>query len=324
VGGIFTNLQNADVSGRTAGVDGRFRFFSSSSVQFWAANTWNGGKAGGTGAGLASVELRNDRYAVSASYTDVGGNFDPMLGFVQRSDMVRYSGSAAFSPRFPDSPWARQLRLELIGKYIEGHDGRKQSDELVQYTHLNFQTGDYLLVGLTHKYEELDAPFAIRPDVVLPAGAYPYNYAGVLFRTNDSRALSAGGVTHRGDYWNGTWKQYGGNVTWKTGPHLELTGRWDRREISLPVENGEFGTTILSLEMLGAMSRKLFANALIQYDDVSETVQANIRIDWIHTPGSDLFLVLDTGYLSGDLPDPRADRWTRRTGVVKLTYLKAF
>ena len=59
-------------------------------------------------------------------------------------------------------------------------------------------------------------------------------------------------------------------------------------------------------------------------DDVSNTLQSNIRIDWIHTPGSDLFLVFDTGYITGALDDPRDTRWNRRTGVVKLTYLKAF
>ena len=32
------------------------------------------------------------------------------------------------------------------------------------------------------------------------------------------------------------------------------------------------------------------------------TRQANIRVDWIHTPGSDLFLVLDTGYITDDTP----------------------
>jgi hypothetical protein len=37
-----------------------------------------------------------------------------------------------------------------------------------------------------------------------------------------------------------------------------------------------------------------------------------------------LFVVFDTGYLTGPLSDPRDPRWTRRTGVVKLTYLKAF
>ena len=37
-----------------------------------------------------------------------------------------------------------------------------------------------------------------------------------------------------------------------------------------------------------------------------------------------LFLVFDTGYITGALDDPRDTRWNRRTGVVKLTYLKAF
>ena len=44
----------------------------------------------------------------------------------------------------------------------------------------------------------------------------------------------------------------------------------------------------------GAVSRKLFAGALVQCDNLSKELQANIRVDWIHTPGSDLFLVLDT------------------------------
>ena len=59
-------------------------------------------------------------------------------------------------------------------------------------------------------------------------------------------------------------------------------------------------------------------------DDVSNEFQANVRVDWIHTPGSDLFLVFDTGYLTGPLTDPRDARWFRKTGVVKLTYLRAF
>lgn len=75
--------------------------------------------------------------------------------------------------------------------------------------------------------------------------------------------------------------------------------------------------------MEAAASRKLFASGLIQYDDVSETLQSNIRVDWIHTPGADLFVVLDTGYIVGDLTDPLQSRWASRTVIVKLTYLKA-
>ena len=72
-----------------------------------------------------------------------------------------------------------------------------------------------------------------------------------------------------------------------------------------------FGATILNLSVLGAVSRKLFAKALIQYDNFTRDVQANIRVDWIHTPGSDLFFVFNTSYhFTGEndlLFDPRRD-----------------
>ena len=310
---------------RVGGADVRLRFLSSSSFTAWVANTWDKEEAeGGTAAGSVGLTLRDARYSVGAGYTNVGEDFNPALGFVRRRDMVRYNGSVGWTPRFEESTWARQLSLTLMGNYIEGQNGEKQSDGAVFQSGLTFQNGNYVLIGLTHSFERLDDPFPIRSGTVIPAGDHPYNYAGILFRTNDSREISARGVTHVGEYWNGNWFQYGGAVTWKTGPYLELTGSFDRREIDLPVDNGEFETSIFGLDVLGAISRKLFANALVQYDNVSETIQANIRIDWIHTPGSDLFLVLNTGYFQGDLLNPRDERWVNRAGVIKLTYLKAF
>ncbi len=327
IGGIFTNYQNGHTWNRVAGADVTYRFLSSSALNAWFSDTWTDGpsREGGTAAGFVGLTLRNDRFNVGADFTSIGKEFDPALGFVQRDDMVRYGGTVAWTPRFEKSTWARQLMLRFTGKHIQGQDGAKQSDEAVFQTSMRFQNGNYLLLGLTHKWERLTEAFEIRPGLTtIPQGDHPYNYAGILFRTNDSRVLSARGLIHYGEFWNGDWFQYGGGVTWKTGPYLELTGSFDRREIDLPVENGEFDTTIYGLDILGALSRKLFANALIQYDNVSETMQANIRIDWIHTPGSDLFLVLNTGYFRGDLMDPREDRWVNRAGVVKLTYLKAF
>jgi hypothetical protein len=94
-------------------------------------------------------------------------------------------------------------------------------------------------------------------------------------------------------------------------------------DVELPVEGGDFTTRILSLNVKSALNRSLFGDALLQYDDVSERLQANIRVNWIHTPGSNLFLVLDTGVNTGELLEPGQTRWERRTGVVKLTYMWA-
>ena len=128
----------------------------------------------------------------------------------------------------------------------------------------------------------------------------------------------------RGDFWSGRRTRYGGRGVVKTGPHLTVGARLARNEVSLPVADGDFTTTLVAVDLVGAVSRKLFAAALVQWDSLSKELQANIRIDWIHTPGSDLFLVLDTGYITDDTLDPRFDPWTRRTAVAKLTWLKAF
>lgn len=111
---------------------------------------------------------------------------------------------------------------------------------------------------------------------------------------------------------------------WIANRHLTVDTKVSWNGVSLPVPDGDFSTTLVSTRLEAAVNRRLFAYALVQWDDVSRTLQSNIRVDWIHTPGSDLFVVFDTGYFVGPLDDPRSPRWLRRTGVVKVTYLKAF
>ncbi len=176
---------------------------------------------------------------------------------------------------------------------------------------------------VSERFERLEALAAIQGRT-LPAGDYTFRFLSGGARTSDSRTLSGNVSWSVGDFWSGTRTSLGGGVTWKSGPRLTLGLGLDHNDVSFPVPGGDFTTNVLSLDVLAAASRKLFANALVQWDDVSNTLQANVRVDWIHTPGSDLFVVVDTGYLTGALDDPRDVRWQRRTGVVKLTWLKAF
>lgn len=64
----------------------------------------------------------------------------------------------------------------------------------------------------------------------------------------------------------------------------------------------------------------------MQYDNFTRDLQANIRVNWIHTPGSDLFFVFNTAYHFANSNevffDPNRDYLlTNRAAVAKLTYL---
>ena len=325
VGGIFTNLENSDGHNRVAGADGTVRFWSSSSFRGWAAKVWDGDLAGapGTAAGAAELILRNDRYMMELAYTNLGENYRPGLGFVGRLDQIRFGGQIGVTPRFERSTWARQLSVFLQGNHIKGHDGVKQSHFRRIDTRLTTHTGDRLGANVSERFERLFAPFNISSDATIPVGDYTFRGVSANVNTNESRTFSGRASVSIGDFFNGTRNQYSGRLAWKTGPHLTFAGAVALNDISLPVANGDFTTTLLNLNIGAAASRKLFANALVQWDDVSRTFRSNIRVDWIHTPGSDLFVVLDTGYQTGDLLDPFQSRWVNRTGVMKVTYLKA-
>ncbi|MDX1495583.1 MAG: DUF5916 domain-containing protein, partial [Longimicrobiales bacterium] len=323
LGGIVTSLQNGAGHNRTVGTDAQIRFWNSSSIDAWYASVWDS-EAARSGAGAVELKLQPRRwYSAGVEYQTVDEDFDPALGFVRRRDMVRYGGNLAWTPRFESSPWARSLVMALVADRIDGQDGAQQSSSQLLHNMLSFQSGDWVSLNVRRRFERLETAAPIQGRT-LPAGDYDFLAVDGSFRTNQSRTLSGSANLSVGEFWSGDRLGYGGSLMWKTGPFLTLTGSVNRNEIELPVTDGDFSTTILSLDVLGAVSRNLFANALIQWDDVSKVLQANIRIDWIHTPGSDLFVVLDTGYLTGDLLDPRDPRWLRRTGVVKLTYLKAF
>ena len=176
---------------------------------------------------------------------------------------------------------------------------------------------------LDDRFERLVGPASISGRTIAP-GDYRFRSWELGGRTNDSRMVSGALSGSTGSFWGGERTRVQAGLSLKTGPHLTIGGRIARNDVSLPVADGDFSTTLAAFDIQGAVSRKLFAGALVQWDSLSRELQANIRLDWIHTPGSDLFLVLDTGYLTDDGLDPRIERWTRRTAVAKLTWLKAF
>jgi len=328
VGGLVTNLAGASTHNRSAGGDLQVRFLGSSSLDVWAARVWADGEAGtppprGTEAGSASLRLRNVTWGGALAFTSVGEGFDPALGFVRRKDQRRWSGELSFTPRFEGSAWARQLTLNLGEIDVRGQDGAFQTGRRSLDGQFTFQSGDVVGAALTRREESLARPFQIRPGVRVPVGSYRFSTLTVNSRTNGSRPLSGNASASFGDFYHGTRTELRltGGIT--VSPRLSFQPSVARNDVSLPVDGGDFTTHVASVNVKSALNRWLFGDVLVQYDDVSRSLQANVRVNWIHTPGSNLFLVLDTGVNTGELPEPGESRWERRTGVVKLTYLWA-
>ena len=85
------------------------------------------------------------------------------------------------------------------------------------------------------------------------------------------------------------------------------------------VPGGDFTADISSVRATYSLSTKLSANVLVQYNSLDRAYSANVRFNFIHQPGSDLFIVFAEN--RGD--DVRVWDLQERGLVMKVTYLKA-
>lgn len=325
---IATSYERGDEWNRAIGFDVQQRFGSASNADIWFTNVSDADPDNEDWAGSASVSLRNDIYGASFSYTSVGENYRPALGFVRRRDMRQTIGTLTYSPYFESGPF-RQMTTHVMGIHTNGQDGELQSWEIDPSIGFTSQARMTLRISGSHEFDRLERPFYIRPDAEIVADDYTFTRVGARVNTDPGKRLSGGGNFETGGFYGGDRFDWGVSAGWRQSKYLTLGANLSKSVVDLPIPNGDFSATTASVDILASVSRKLFAKALIQYDNFSRDINANIRIDWIHTPGSDLFLVLNTSWhATGDnevLFDPRADYLMNSTvGVAKLTYLFLF
>ncbi len=328
VGGIFTNLEQANSYNRALGVDGQYRFGSASQFNAWFTNVWDSNRLMNDAAGHASLRLQNDLYSGQFSYTNIGKNYNPALGFVRRTDMREYYTRASYSPKvnWETLPSINRLSFAGLYDYIEGQNGKKQSSSIEFETSIEFRRRDNISFEIDQQFERLDVPFAIRPTAIIPAGDYTFSTFGISGQTDSSRRLFGNARFSTGEFFHGNRTDFGGGFGFRQSQHLTLEGSVNHSVVDLPIANGEFDATTVSFSVLGALNRKLFARTLIQYDNFSRDLQANFRVDWIHTPGSDLFFVYNTSHhfieANENVFDPRRNSiMNNQVAILKLTYL---
>ena len=98
------------------------------------------------------------------------------------------------------------------------------------------------------------------------------------------------------------------------GSHLTSLLSWSRSHADLP--GGSFTGDLYSLRFGWAFSTRLTASAFVQYNDLDDEWITNLRLNLIHRPGSDLFVVYNEEREEGTVVDRRL--------VVKLTWLVRF
>ena len=317
VGAIVTDVSSKDNQNSVMGIDGQMRFWGNSSISAWYSQVRDTELDKPSAASMMRLDLKNDRYFLSTGQHRVDKDFNPALGFVQRQDMIGTGIIAGFTPRVCDGDeLIRQWRFTIYARDVRNHAGIHETGVLNGGIEAILETRDKIGLKVIQNKEKLTAGFTLGNGVEIQKGNYRDRKISFSARTNQSRGVWGNFALSKGDYFGGDKTSMSGSIGKRFSNHLTLYGSANQNIVSMPSQE-EFTANIYGITAEVALNRKWFGKALIQYDNFSEQLQLYCRINWIHTPGSDLFIVLNQRY---DMAGTKSSL-VQGTQVVKLTYL---
>ncbi len=273
---------------RSYGADANVRLFTNLIVNTYVAAVDEPGPDPRNGAGRLSAAWRGPLWDISAFYKHVGSGFAPAAGFVRRAGIREAYATVGAHPRV-GLPGVYALNPYMELDYVAERDGGLATREAAVGLGVAFLDGGSLSVVGRQRYDRLEGAFDIADDVTIAAGTYAFDEASVVYRASGGRPFSGSLRLTTGEFYDGTRTSVGLGALWRVSPHLALDLSLDRNAVSLPA--GAFDADVARARVNVAVSRALLASALVQYNAATDQMISNARLNYIHAPLSDLFLV---------------------------------
>ncbi|MCH9006426.1 carbohydrate binding family 9 domain-containing protein [candidate division KSB1 bacterium] len=315
----FMALSKDEVEGghynRTFAMDGTFNFDNNINVYGYLAKTKTRGVSGGDLNGFVEASWGSDRYYLRSSFTDIGKNFNPEMGFLQWTDIRKYNLSMTFSPR-PKFLNTRQTHFSNDVEYITDHDNELQYRTIQPGIFNVFNNESFVFVGLTNYYDRVPDPGFFLGPALIPGGVYKYNVAGASYSSDLSRKVAGKVRLGAGSFYDGPFYSVTLSSFFHPGKKVSIDLDWNWNRVDVPFPNGEFTTTILAGRLNYSFSPDLFVKTFVQWNDFNKRVVSNILLSYIYRPGSNFYLVYNEEWDTGNGVDV-----ANRTVLAKLTYL---
>ena len=319
VGALFVNKDTLDHSSkfnRTFGVDANLAPNANLQLQSFVAKTETPGKTGRDMAYFGRIAYRDPKWNLYLNYLDIQQNFNAEAGFVQRTGIRTTKGHFGPTPR-PKSGNVKLFEPMYVLTYTTD-----QNNQLVYRQHhvmlgTTLRDDTFINVFYQNVLDVLDVPFRIRPNVVIPAGSYQMHEWYVMLNSSPGRRIYERLTVSPVQFYDGTRLNLSATAGIRATSQFSAEVQYSRNDVKMPW--GDFLVNLSTLRLDYTFSPRMTIRSLTQYNSSTNEVSNNIRFNFIHRPGSDIYIVYNDLSQTG-LPADIFGRKDRQL-VVKATYL---
>jgi len=296
-----------DDQNQTYAIDGRWGIGENLILSAWAAKTATPGLAGRDDAYALKADYDSATWAYRLSYTEVGGDFNPEVGFLSRSAYERIEAFVMRRIR-PDDLWGLlEIRPHMSYQGYWDFDGFQETGYWHNDVHWAFRNGYELHTAVNVTRSGLTDPFEIVDGVIVQPGTYDHAEGQIVFHTNQAAPLSFSFQGIVGGRFGGDRLSLGPELKYRIGETFSSELSYIYNKFDLPVPGGQFDANLARLRLSYSFTPKILLQALVQYNELDDVLSTNLRFAWLQSANSGLYLVyneIDEGGV-GALPAGR-------------------
>ena len=325
---------------QTEGVDGRLVLLKNLALSGYAAQTRSPGyylcsinpdncQSGQTSLG-AGLIYRSNWLDLFAEHRKIGPNFNPAVGFLERTDCICDFADANFKVR-PQVMKLRELNFESFLVHDPNTHGGVQTQEWQATFRGEFNNGSYTDDDIVDAFaQRLTEPFNIYKNLYIPVGVYNWARHQLTYGSSKERKVTVSFYERFGGYYNGKLNEARVRATYRANQRLAFgfSEQWNR--FHLGVTDGspgaapsfqDFSVVFGSLETDYAFSRFLSLSTILQMNTADpQGASANIRLRWNYRPDSDLYVIYTAGQKFASLAAVTPQQFYEHRFVIKYTY----
>jgi len=310
-----------DSFNQTGGADTRLIFFKDWIVDAHMAGTQSPGNPSGASDLGASLTYRSNWLEGLLERRKTGPNFNPEVGFVERTDSNETRGDLTFKAR-PKIAGVRELQFEGFLLHAPDTHGAVFTQEWLTSFYAELNNGGYTDDDIVNVFtQRITTPLHIYKSVFVPNGLYQFTRHQLTYGSRKDRRFTYNLVERFGSFYGGSLNEFSaqGNYRASTKFSFGTSGTWDR--FRLPLPNGSFSVGLASLQGNYSFNRFLTFTSLLQMDTSNtQAVSANLRLRYNYRPDSDLYIIYNMGTQFASIAPANPPQVRETRFAVKYTY----
>ncbi len=293
IGGAFLQRDGSELASdynRTYAVDGQLGIGTAWNFNALAARTETPGRDGRDHMFNTNASYTTRSVDINGSFREVGEDFNPEVGFLQRSGYRSY-GTRVFTFFRPDNFLGlRELRPHTRFETTRDLEtGFEESAQLHIDNHFEWDSGMFFSSAFNWNREGLEEPFEITDEIVVPPGTYDGWEMAWHFLTNQAAPVSFETRLDYGAFLSGHRRGHSAVLAFRHGSALSTALRVEYNDVDLA--EGSFITRLAGLRVGYFFTPQTYLQALVQHSDQADNWSANLRFGWLSAAGAGLFVV---------------------------------